>query len=241
MNLLLRCLAVAGLWAASQLFAVTAFEGRISFSMTAEKGHTLPMDYSMKGQKQRIDMSAEGHEVSTIMDPAKLEMTMLMHEQKMYMVMPLKGVAEKASEAAEKYADPDVDVESTGKTEKILGHTCNQILVTEKKRRTVTELWLAPDLGMFMGLGNNQGGGGGMFGHKSSSATAAKWEEALKGKAGFPLRVVTRDTKGKETYRMEATKVEPGSLPDSLFAPPAGYQKFQMPDFGSLNPFKKKS
>ena len=39
---------------------------------------------------------------------------------------------------------------------------------------------------------------------------------------------------------MEATKIEPGTLPDSLFVPPADYQKFEMPDLGGLNPFRKK-
>ena len=97
------------------------------------------------------------------------------------------------------------------------------------------EVWAAEGLGTFMGLGNNGGGGGmgGMFGGKKS-ANAAKWEEALKGKGGFPLRVVTRDGKGKDSFKMEATKIEPGSLPDSLFVPPPGYSKFQMPSFGDM-------
>ena len=33
---------------------------------------------------------------------------------------------------------------------------------------------------------------------------------------------------------MEATKIEPGSLPASLFQPPAGWQKFQMPSMGDM-------
>lgn len=73
--------------------------------------------------------------------------------------------------------------------------------------------------------GGHRGGGG---------AAAAKWEEALKGKGGFPLRVVTHDASGKATYKMEATKIEPGSLSDGLFAPPEGFKKFSMPDFGGM-------
>ena len=82
-------------------------------------------------------------------------------------------------------------------------------------------------------------GGGGLFGGRKAAA-GAKWEEALKGHGGFPLRVVSRDAKSNESFRMEATKIEPGSLPASLFTPPAGYEKFQMPDLGNLNPFRKK-
>ncbi len=46
--------------------------------------------------------------------------------------------------------------------------------------------------------------------------------------------MVSRDAKGKEVYKMEATKVEPGKLPESLFQPPADFQKFQMPSLGGL-------
>jgi hypothetical protein len=152
-----------------------------------------------------------------------------MPEQQMYMVMPMKKAVEQAMEKA---GTNTADVEVTGKTETILGYKCNQILVKDKG--TVTEVWAAEGLGNFMGMGNGGGmGGGGMFGG-GKSANAAKWEEALKGKGGFPLRVITRDAKGKETYKMEATKIEPGSLPDSQFTPPAGYQKFDMPNMGGL-------
>jgi len=208
----------------------------VSLAMTSEKGRTQAMDYTMKGQKLRMDISAEKHQVSTIMDMEKMEMLMLMPEQNMYMVMPIKKAVDNAVEHAEKNGAMNADIERTGKTEKILGYTCDQILVTDKEKGTVTELWVAPDLGMFMGLGN--GGGGGMFGGRKTAA-AAKWEEALKGKGGFPLRVISHDAKGKDVFKMEATKIEPGPQPDSLFAPPAGYQKFQMPDMGGLNPFKQ--
>jgi len=156
----------------------------------------------------------------------------LMPEQRMYMVFPVKKPVEQAMAKAEKESNADIEV--TGKTETILGYKCDQILVKDKD--TVTEIWTAQGLGTFMGLSAN--GGGGPFGGRKS-ANAAKWEEALKGKEGFPLRVVTHDAKSKETFKMEATKIEPGTLSAALFLPPEGYQKFQMPDFGGLNPFKR--
>ena len=48
-----------------------------------------------------------------------------------------------------------------------------------------------------------------------------------------------RDAKDKEIFRMEATKIEPGPLPDSLFVPPAGYQKFDIPNMGGMNPLNR--
>jgi hypothetical protein len=169
------------------------------------------------------------------MDTSKMEMLMLMTEQQMYMVMPMKQQVE---QAMEKQGVGTADVEVTGKTETILGYKCNQILVKDKG--TVTEVWAAEGLGAFMGLGGGgpMGGGGGMFGGGrrggGGGANAAKWEEALKGKGGFPLRVISRDAAGKQTFKMEATKIEPGSLSDSLFSPPEGYQKFAMPDMGGM-------
>ncbi len=230
MKLLLRLIAVGALLTTTASFAADSFQGKVTLAMTAAKGSTMNMTYSIKGQKMRTDMNAEGHPMASIMDMDKLEILMLMPEQKMYMVMKLDKPIEKAIEKA---GESTADIEVTGKTETILGYKCSQILVKDKK--TVTELWVAEGLGVFMGLGN---GGGGPFGGKS--AAKAKWEEALKGKGGFPLRVVTLDAKSKETFRMEATKIEPGTLPDSLFVPPAGYQKFQMPNLGDLNPFKKR-
>lgn len=218
----------------AQAFAAGTFEGKVSLAMTAEKGRTMNLDYSIKGQKLRTDMNAEGQQMTSIMDLAKLEMLMLMPEQKTYMVMPIKKPVQQAMEKA---GEGTAEVEVTGKTETILGYKCNQILVKDKG--TVTEVWAAEGLGAFMGLGQGGGGGGnplaGMFGGGGRKpAKAAKWEEALKGKGGFPLRVTTRDAKGRDTFKMEATKIEPGNLSDSLFSPPAGYEKFEMPDLGSL-------
>ena len=230
MNLLLRILAVGILLTATHTFAANAFQGKVSLAMSAEKGRSQVMDYSMKGSMLRMDINSEGHQVSTIMDAAKMEMIMLMTEQQMYMVMPMKKPVE---QALAQQGQSTADVEVTGKTETILGYKCSQILVKDKG--SVTEVWVAEGLGAFMGMGS----GGGPFGGKRGGANAAKWEEVIKSKGGFPLRTIMHDAKGKESFRMEATKIEPGSLPDSLFAPPAGYQKFQMPDLGSLNPFKR--
>ena len=230
MNLLLRLLAVGTLLVASICSAANAFEGKVSLTMTAGKGKPMALDYSIKGQALRIDMNAEGQSFATIMDLSKMEMLILMTEQKMYMVMPIKEPVEKAMKDAEK---KDPNIVKTGRTETILGYKCEEYVTKEKN--TTTEIWLAEGLGTLMGMGNNGGGGGGMgamFGGKSKAS--AGWEEKFKGKPGFPLRVVTTDSKSKETFRMEATKIQPGSVPASLFAPPAGFERFQMPSFGDL-------
>ena len=225
MKLLSRIFAVGALLTLTQTLT-HAFEGKVTLAVTG-RGETMNMDYSLKGDKVRMDMNAKGNEVAMIMDVQKQETLMLMPSQGMYMVVPMKKVIQKA---AEKAGESTADVEATGKTETILGYKCSQLLVKDKG--SITELWVADGLGTFMGMGSGMGGGG-MFGG-GKSAKSAKWEEVLKGKGGFPLRMISRDAAGKETSRMEATKIEPGSLPDSLFVPPPGLQKFEMPNMGGM-------
>lgn len=229
MKFLSRFLAVGALLAAAQSYAADTFEGRISLAITADRGRTSNVDYSIKGQKLRMEMSAEGEMMIQIIDKTKMEMLMLMPDQQMYMVMPMQKAVE---QVVEQSGANTADIEVTGKTETILGYKCSQVLVKDKG--TVTEAWMAEGLGAFMGLGGGGSmGGGGMFGG-GKAAKASKWEGALKGKGGFPLRVITRDAKGKESFKMEATKIQPGALPDSQFSAPAGYQKFNMPSMGDM-------
>jgi hypothetical protein len=236
MNPLLRLLAVGCLLTSVHALAADAFEGKVSLAITNEKGRTQQLDYTMKGQKMRMDVNAEGHQAVTIMDMGKLEMMILVPEQKMYMVMPIKQAVDKAMTQADLAGGNSPDIERTGKTEKILGYNTDQILVRDKEKGTVTELWVAPDLGVFMGIGGgNPMGGGGRHG----GAAAAKWEEALKGKGGFPLRVISHDARGNQAFKMEATKIDPSAQPDALFNPPADFQKFNMPNLGGMNPFKQ--
>ncbi len=206
------------------------FEGRVSLSMTAGKDRAMPVTYTMKGTMLRMDIEAEGQAMASIINPEKKEMIMLMPDQQMYMVMPIKA----AVEAAVNEADlKQHNIEKTGRTDTILGYKCEEYV--SKDKHTVTEIWIAEGLGTFMGLG----GGSPMMGGGRSRGGAGAWENVFKGKPGFPMRVITRDAKSAETFKLEVTKIEPGGVSDADFQPPAGYQKFQMPGLGGLNPFGK--
>lgn len=229
MNRSFRTLLACCLLSVSTAFAADSFEGKVSLALSMGRQKAQTMSYAIKGQAIRMEMTAEGQSVASIMDLNKSQMLVLMPDQQMYMVMPIKPPAETAQQAMQQGAE----VKKTGRTETILGYTCEEYIAQDKG--TTTEIWLAEKLGSFMGLGS--GGNPLMGGGKAKPANS--WEEQIKGKAGFPLRVVSKDAKGTETFRMEATKIEPGSLPASLFVPPAGYQKFAMPDMGGMNPFGK--
>jgi len=234
MNLFTRLTTTGVLLLAPAAFAANAFEGKVSMTMTSSRGESHALNYMMKGSTMRMDM--EGAPASTIMDMGKRQMTILLHQQRMYMVRPMpepQHQTQAGSEGSPSSPHDMPDVQSTGKTEKILGYTCNQFLIKDGDK--TTEVWLAPDLGMFMGLN----AGGSPFGGRGrgNPEVAAKWEQVFKGKAGFPLRVITREASGKESMRMEVTKIEKGGVSDSDFTPPGDYRPFQMPNIPGMNPF----
>ena len=206
---------LAGLLLAPAALLAASFEGKVSFKMTSGRGQPQEIKYNIKGDKVRIEMPGQKSMGGMIMDTSKKEMTMIMDEQKSYMVMALPQAA---IDAAANKTD-DVKLEKTGETEKILGHTATKYISTHEG--TKTDLWLAEGLGTFMGFNQNPMGG------KRAAAPQA-WERALAGKELFPMRVVGKDKGGKESFRMEVTSIEKQSLPDSLFAPPDGYKKFDM-------------
>jgi hypothetical protein len=238
MTQLNRLLFLGALLSAITASAADSFEGKIDLAMTGGKGHAQTLTYAIMGHSLRIDL--HGAPVSTIMDVSKHEMLLLMHEQRLYMSRPLPP-ADIARPEGDGRLEHIPDIEETGRAEVICGYTCRQFLVRDGKH--ITEMWLAEGLAPFIGLGGNGSmgsGGGGFLGRKKGNSEAAqKWEQALKGKGGFPLRVITRDATGKETFKMEATKVEKGGVSPADFVAPEGYQKFEMPDLGGLNPFKR--
>lgn len=212
-----------------------AFEGRVTLGLKSGREAEQVIAYAMKDGKVRIEpQMEEAGGAAMIIDVAKQEMTVIMPDQAMYLIMPLKGAPVTASAArAEESA---AKVEKTGETEIILGYVCEKYLSTE--RGEVTEMWLTEELGSFAGLGGGNpmaGMMGGMGGGRGAKPAGGTWETALKGKtATFPLRVVTRDSKGRETFRLEAKKVEPGNLPASEFQPPTGFQKMSLPMMGGF-------
>jgi hypothetical protein len=223
------CLALLLLCLATSLFAADPFEGKVTLGMKSGKEKEFIMKYAMKGQRIRMEPEVEGTQgMAMIFDVQKGEMITLMPEQQMYMVMSLKGAIDAAAKKGANEKMPELV--KTGRTDTILGYKVEEYTFTD--RGTTTEMWVTDKLGTYMGA--SSGGGGGMMG-RGKGPSAQAWENLLKGRDGFfPLRVVTREKKDKETFRMEAKAVEPGKLSDTLFQPPAGYQKFAMPNLGGL-------
>lgn len=211
--------------------ALAAFEGRVSLAIKSGKEKEQVIDYAFKDGVVRLEpKSDEAEGTAMIMNWAKREMLVLIPEQQMYMVMPLKsGPAGQTAAATE----PEAKIEKTGETALILGYVCEQYLTSDQDG--VTEMWITDQLGHFSGLGAGASPLGGMMGGGRQAAAPSGWEKALESRKGaFPLRVVGRDKRGRETFRLEAKKIEPGPLPAALFAAPAGFQKLSMPTMGGF-------
>lgn len=210
-------LLLAGFALAPAVLCAADFEGKVKFKLTPANGRSQEMQYASKGGKARIEMASPQGAMVMVMDPAKRETLMIMEEQRMYMTMPMPDVAAPASAPKE-----EAKLEKTGQTEKILGFLAEKYLSTYGD--TKTELWLGEGLGSFIAMNT---GGAGPRG-RGGPPTPAAWEKALAGKALFPLRVVSYDKSGKESFRMEAVDITKQALTEAMFAPPADFQKFDM-------------
>jgi hypothetical protein len=219
MKLIPALLPVCALLLPCALTAET-FEGKVSMTMTSQSSGngSQTLNMSIKEGFMRMDMTASKGAGSMIMDLKNQRMIMLMPAKKMYMIQPIPqpGATPQAGGypqpgAASRGAAPTL--EDTGVKETILGYVCTKYTATGAQG--TAQIWVTDQLGAFNGLFH-----GGGPGQRAQAPQA--WESALKGKAFFPMRVVSNDN-GKQ-FRMEVISVEKTSLPDSLFAPPEGWQ-----------------
>ena len=217
---------IIGILALAAGLSARDFEGKIRLK-TTEKEQTTFMNYFLKEGFIRVEI--EGGPKGTfvgIINLAKREMIMLMIDQKMYMVNKLPEPKKQEQTTAQAQAE----YVRTGETETILGYRCEKILI--KGRDSTTESWGTRGLGTFMSVGNH--------GPKSGPAAQNAGETILAELGLFPLRTVHLNKAGKETKRTEAESIEAQSLPDSTFAPPDDFKKFEMPSIpglGGMSPF----
>ncbi len=194
-------------------------------TLTAPSSREGPQSLTMsiKDGNMRTDIASAKGTMSAIMDMKNQQMIILIPQMQKYMVQPFGGMQAPAGQYAGAGAPPSSasnnssSFRDTGIKETILGYVCSKYTVTTPNE--TSEVWVTDQLGTFVGFFH--GGGPG----RPQQAPQA-WESALKGRAFFPMRVVATSSKG--TTKMEVTAVDKESLPDSLFVPPEGWQKFDM-------------
>ena len=219
MKMISPSILVVLLAAAPAVLGAATFEGKVHLKISDNKGQSHEMVQSLKDGLVRTDVEAGVHSASLIMDFAKQELTILIAAQHMYMVRPMPTGAPAGAPGA---ADTgEASFAKTGETEKILGYDC--VKYVAKTKDGAHEVWVTDQLGRFGGLG-----GGNPMARRHGGKPTAGWEQLLAGKDLFPLRVVTHNAAGTETFRLEAVSVEKTTLPASDFQPPADYKKLDM-------------
>jgi hypothetical protein len=205
--------------------SAAAFEGKVTMSLTnSNKSEPQSITMYMREGMMKVQMATERGQMTSIVDFKNRQTILIMDAQRMYMVNAMKP------ETAAKLQNPSPkefpsDVQVTTSKETILGYDCTKIVATNKDG--TAEIWVTDQLGTFMGMSPE---GGGPFGG-GRRQVPPQWEAVLKGKDFFPLRVVVNDKKDKRVSTMEVTSVEKAHFGDADFAPPDGYQKF---DLGSM-------
>jgi hypothetical protein len=148
------------------------FESRFVYKLTQERGKksnstdyillTNPNEEYMATQFGSVEMDGKKSEqdvdVTTIMDYGNNAMIMIMEEQKMAHIMSMNFVSSIDSSA---YIDANVKIEKTGKTKKILGHTCQEYYMQSEDAEG--SVWIAEDVefvssSLFENMGNSSFG-----------------------------------------------------------------------------------
>lgn len=212
-------MAPLALIAAIAPLSAQGFEGVVTMHVATDKGASHDVEYQVKDGKLRVEIEGRGSPPSAIViDPVNQRMLIMMTAQKMYMDRSLAGGAVSAKDAER--AAARATVTPTGKKETIAGHECEHVLVTDDDGASV-DVCVAHGMGGFMAAPTNPMAGG---------SSGGGWLSKL-GNDAFPLKV----TKGS-TVVLEVTKIEQKSLDPSLFAPPEGWRKFDLPNLPGMRP-----
>jgi hypothetical protein len=206
--------ALVALVAAAPACSKKPFEGEITMHTTAAVGPAHDLVLKAKADKLRFDMKGTtGEETHGLYDPEANKVTVFLDSQKAYMDMDFSSGA-----AAKPNIDPkSASAKKTGKSETIAGMSCDDYSVEDGTGKR-TEVCLASGL-VYFDIGSLRPGG--------SVPSLAALE--FKAKKLFPLKSVEYDATGKETTRMEVTKIERKTLDGALFVVPADYKKVEMP------------
>lgn len=218
------------LLAPAALPAQPAFEGSITYRMTAE-GVSMQMTMMTKGSKVRTEMEMPGMPgpMFVLMDTEKEIMQSVIPSMGMYVEMNLKQVADQMQITPEmrEAMNQAPKIEALGTSDQIAGITCQNYRFTQGDEEM--EGCIATGMGVFMGgaSGGPPGRGGPLSGlGVDFSKFMAEFKDGM-----MPLRMRVKQNGTWSTF-MEATAVERKSLEASLFELPPGLRKMNMPGGG---------
>jgi len=217
--------------------AQTGFEGVTTFLQhNKSDGKTSTMVQTTKGKKVKLE--GFGSSSTMIFDGDSHSMIIVEPEKKQYMTVTqadmdqmgtmMKAMSERMKNAKGKGEDDDrsgfkMDVSNTGRTETVAGKKCEVwrgSSTDERGKKKEGEACVAQGAGfaLYDIMLNNP-----MTARMRSSAQAQleKFKQLTSGGKGILKMTSIED--GKPFVELEATKIEPKSVSDDAFKPPAGY------------------
>jgi hypothetical protein len=214
-KLFLSSLVILLLAASSILFAQNPFEGKVKFK-AYDQGESGSMNYFVKGDKFKIDAPEGGMgQGYMIYDASTNIMTLVMVDQQMYMEMPVDAAGDMIDQDNE-----NVYFNNTGETQEINGYLCEKFEFVDDEGSGIA--WMTQELGPFMFLGDPEAMGN----------SQSNWQQEIMAEGYFPMLVEQENSSGELTPVFEIEEILPMPLSDDLFAIPAGFQKFDMPNMG---------
>ncbi len=152
----------------------------------------------VKGNKSRVEMPSMGGEQIVIMDSDKQEGVILMNLMGQKIAMKMGPEDFKAGEEAAKESKTETEI--TKETKKIAGYTCTKAIITDEEGEEV-EVWFTKEI-----------------------PTVASESKKINGDIdGFPMQY-PMERQGMSMV-ITVTKVDKGSISDTEFDTPEGYQE----------------
>jgi len=203
---------VAMVFAFSLTVSAQSFEGTIEFKKITPSD-TVSYVYTVKGNKVRIDeIGSKSHKIegTFLVDLDAKTMISLNHERKLYMDNP--------TPAAPVIKGTCV-VKKGQNVKNIQGYKCTEYTVTNNDENTQITYWLADGKFTFFEKLLR------ILNRKDKSSVYFLQIPDVKNM--FPMLSIQTDINGKETTRLEVTKITKKEVDASIFEMPKGYNKFE--------------
>lgn len=187
------------------------FEGVIEFKKKT-LFDTVNYVYYIKGDKVRIDeigSKSKKVEGTFLVDTKAGSMLSLSHDRKMYLEQKPPAPTKPSGECK---------VEKTKNTKTIAGYKCTEYIVKNVTENTIISYWVTPGKFVFFKKLLNT------LNRKDKFSTYFQQIPGMDGM--FPVVAIQSAMDGKETERLEATKIEKKVIDIKQFDIPAGYTKF---------------
>src|ERR1041384_3731513 len=232
--------ALALLGVAARATAQGTFEGMVAGTMTAD-GKVVSFRQYLSGARSRQEYDMQGQTAVMIMDGTTGDEITLIPQQKKYLVMNMHQMGEAARQMAgalpggraQTKGPGDISkmkVTATGRRETIAGITCEHFEISDatKPNRAPMDMCGAPGMGfsIFGGVNGNAARSGAAAQHIDNPVFARMMRD------GFFLLKMTIIDEDNKTMTWVVTQVDRRRPAASLFAPPPGYTKFEMPGMG---------